>query len=203
MPRGRPLEVELELLEAFKRSGAVTAYLVTRLPAAIWRAAPPAGRGRTIAAIVAHMQGVRRTFARMGGAQPGPPSLDKRSVTPTQAQQAFLQSTDDLARLFEAAIASGRARVKGMPRRVIDMLTYLMQHDGAPPRPDLHAGERPRPLLQLRRQDAIVGLESDAAERSGLNQELPGLDSAAPARRTVREPFGAAPLWRAPARTPR
>ena len=69
MVRGRPLEVEQELLEAFRRSGRVSEYLVRVLPARVWRAAPPAGRGRSIAAIVAHMQGVRRTFARMGGAQ--------------------------------------------------------------------------------------------------------------------------------------
>lgn len=129
MVRGRPLEVEQELLEAFRRSGRVSEYLVQVLPARIWRASPPAGRGRSIAAIVAHMQGVRRTFARMGGAQPGPPALDRRTVTQAQARKALERSTDDLARLFECAFQSRQARVKGMPRRVIDMLTYLIQHD--------------------------------------------------------------------------
>ena len=38
-------------------------------------------------------------------------------------------STDDLAGLFESALTSRQSRVKGMPRRAIDMLTYLMQHD--------------------------------------------------------------------------
>ena len=104
-------------------------YLVRVLPVRIWRAGPPAGRGRSIAAIVAHMQSVRRTFARMGGAQPGPPSLDRRTTTQAQARRALLQSTDDLARLFEEALRSRQARVKDMPRRVVDMLTYLIQHD--------------------------------------------------------------------------
>ena len=129
MVRGRPLEVEQELLEAFRRSGRVSEYLVRVLPVRVWRAAPPAGRGRSIAAIVAHMQGVRRTFARMGGAQPGPPSLARRTVTQEQARRALEQSTEDLARLFESALQSRQARVKGMPRRAIDMLTYLIQHD--------------------------------------------------------------------------
>jgi uncharacterized damage-inducible protein DinB len=129
MARGRPLEVEQELLEAFTRSGRVNEYLVGALPARLWRAAPPAGRGRTIAAIFAHMQGVRRTFARMGGARPGPPPLDRQTATRAQARQALRQSTDDLTRLFDEAIRSRRARVKGMPRRTVDMLTYLMQHD--------------------------------------------------------------------------
>src|SRR5262245_47359018 len=129
MVRGRPLEVEQELLEAFRRSGRVSEYLVRVLPARIWRAAPPAGRGRSIAAIVAHMQGVRRTFARMGGARPGPPSLDRMRSSQAQARRALRQSTDDLARMFEGALAARQARVKGMPRRVVNMLMYLVQHD--------------------------------------------------------------------------
>ena len=129
MARGRPLEVERELLEAFRHSGLVSEYLVRVLPARIWRAEPPGGRGRTIAAIVAHMQSVRRTFARMGGARPGPPSLDRTRATQAEARRALGQSTDDLVGLFEAALAARQARVKGMPRRAINMIVYLIQHD--------------------------------------------------------------------------
>jgi uncharacterized damage-inducible protein DinB len=129
MAKGRPLEVERELLEAFRQSGLVSEYLVNVLPAALWRTAPPSGRGRSMAAIVAHIQSVRRTFARMGGARPGPPSLDRNRSTPVQARRALRQSTEDLARLFETALAARQPRVKGMPRRVINMLAYVMQHD--------------------------------------------------------------------------
>ena len=128
MAKGRPLDVERELLESFRQSGLVNEYLVSVLPTTIWRAAPPMGRGRSIAAIVAH-RSVRRTFARMGGARPGPPSLDRQRSTPVQARRALRQSTADLAHLFETAIAARQARVKGMPRRAINMLAYLMQHD--------------------------------------------------------------------------
>ena len=129
MARGRPLEIEAELLEAFRRSGRVSEYLVTILPQKLWRMSPPGGRGRTIAAIVAHMQSVRRIFARMGGARPGPPPLDRRTVTPARARKALRQSTNQLASLFERAFQTDRARVKGMPRRAVDMLIYLVQHD--------------------------------------------------------------------------
>jgi uncharacterized damage-inducible protein DinB len=129
MARGRPLEVERELLEAFRQSGDVTAYLVSVLPDALWRAPPPGGRGRSIAAIVAHIQGVRRTFARLGGARPGPPSLDRNRSTRLQSERALRKSTDDLVRMFETALAARQARVKGMPRRLVNMLAYLMQHD--------------------------------------------------------------------------
>src|SRR5262252_4855138 len=100
MARGRPLEVERELLEAFTRSGRVSEYLVSVLPATLWRTPPPSGRGRSIAAIVAHMQSVRRMFARMGGARPGPPSLDRARSTRPEAQRALRRSTEDLTRLF-------------------------------------------------------------------------------------------------------
>jgi uncharacterized damage-inducible protein DinB len=129
MPRGRPLELDGELLEAFRQNGLVTEYLVDLLPSSLWRADPPGGRGRSIAAIVAHMQSVRRMFARSGGARPGPTPLDRLRSTPLEAQRALRESTDVLAGLFEAAIAGGQARVKGMPRRVVNMMAYLMQHD--------------------------------------------------------------------------
>src|SRR6185436_21019671 len=114
MARGRPLEVERELLEEFERNGLVNEYLVSVLPDAVWRTPPPGGRGRTMAAIVAHIQSVRRTFARMGGARPGPPSLDRNRSTQAQARRALRQSTADLERLFEQAIDARHARVKGM-----------------------------------------------------------------------------------------
>lgn len=129
MPAGRPLDIPAELLEAFVHSGGVSEYLVSVLPDAIWRVDPPSGRGRSIAAIVAHMQGVRRTFARMGGARAPGASLDRRRVTRAQAQAALRASTRALARAFSAAFADRRARVRGQPRRAVDMLTYLMQHD--------------------------------------------------------------------------
>lgn len=129
MPRGRPLEVEQELIESFRHCCLVTEYLVGRLPARIWLTPPPGGRGRSIAAIVAHVQGVRRTFARMGGDKPGPPALDKQTATPAEARRALRESARVLTRQLEAALQARQARVKGMPRRMVGMLTYLMQHD--------------------------------------------------------------------------
>lgn len=129
MARGRPLDVEHELLEEFVRCGQVTEHLVRVVPDRIWRLPPPSERGRTIAAIVAHMQSVRRTFARMGGARPGPPSLDRLTSTRVQAQRALRQSSADLTALFESAFAARQSRVTGMPRRAVNMLLYLVQHD--------------------------------------------------------------------------
>jgi hypothetical protein len=65
--------------------------------------------------------------------------LDRQHVTSEEACRALRQSTDDLAGLFESALAARQTRVKGMPRRAIDMLTYLMQHDAAPGGAAAHA----------------------------------------------------------------
>jgi len=129
MARTAPLDAGRELIEAFRHNGQVSEYLVQSLPLALWQAAPQNGRGRTIAAIVAHMQSVRRMFARTGGARPGPPTLDRKRATPAQAILALRRSTDDLAGLFEDALREGRARVKGMPRRMVNMMIYLIEHD--------------------------------------------------------------------------
>jgi hypothetical protein len=140
MAKGRPLDVTVELIEAFRHSGAVSAYLATAVPPAIWRVAPPGGRGRTIAAIFAHLQGVRRTFARLGGLRPGPPTLDKERVTPAQAGRTLRQSADDLAGLFEAALAAGRA---GEEHAATDHRRAHLPSQG-------HAADiAPRPLRRL------------------------------------------------------
>jgi uncharacterized damage-inducible protein DinB len=124
----QPLDVSRELLEAFDHSARVTEYLVSALPARLWRA-EGAGGGRTIAAIVAHMQSVRRTFAKMAGARPTAAPLDRDRSTPVQAQRALRQSREALTGLFRGALDRGDARVKGMPRRTVNMMTYLVQHD--------------------------------------------------------------------------
>lgn len=125
----RPLEPAQELLEEFEHSCRATEYLIGALPARLWRQEPPGGKGRSIAAMVAHLQSVRRMFAKMGGASPVPPALDRARSTPTEARRALAASREALAKLFRAALTEGRPRVKGMPRRAVNMIVYLIQHD--------------------------------------------------------------------------
>jgi uncharacterized damage-inducible protein DinB len=125
----KPLDLERELLEAFEHSGRVTEHLVRVLPSGVWRAPPPAGRGRTIAAIVAHMQGVRRTFAKMGGVAVVPPALHRATSTQAQALRAIQHSNEALAQVFGGALSRGDGRIRGLPRRVVNMMLYIVQHD--------------------------------------------------------------------------
>jgi uncharacterized damage-inducible protein DinB len=123
----QPLDPKAELLEAFDHSARVSEYLVGVLPSRLWQADPPEGGGRSIAGIVAHMQSVRRTFAKMGGVSVA--GLDRRRSTPAEARRALRQSREALLDLFGRSLGRDEARVKGMPRRTVNMMAYLVQHD--------------------------------------------------------------------------
>ena len=129
MPVRQPLDMKCELLEAFDHSGRVTEYLVSVVPPQLWHVKPPGGEGRSMAATVAHLQSVRRMFAKMGNAQPVPPGLDRGHGTPKEALRALRQSREALAGLFGQSLARGEARVKGMARRTVNIMLYLIQHD--------------------------------------------------------------------------
>lgn len=124
----RVLDLEAEIVEAFERCGRVTEYLVDVLPKPLWQQEPPSGHGRTIAAIVSHIHGVRKTFAKMGGA-PAVAALDRKTVTPAAARKALREINGVLEQQFRAALSAGATRVKGMPRRAVEMMHYLTQHD--------------------------------------------------------------------------
>lgn len=106
MPQRRPLDATQELLEAFDLSVQATEYLVGVLPSRVWRAVSPV-EGRSVAAIVAHTQSVRRTFAKMGGAEEPGASLDRNRSTLAAARRALSQSRDVLTRLFRSALEGG------------------------------------------------------------------------------------------------
>jgi uncharacterized damage-inducible protein DinB len=129
MPPRQPLDLPRELVAEFDHALRVTEYLVGVLPDALWRAKPEGFEGRTIAAVVAHIQSVRRVFAKMGGAKPIPPALDRLRSSKADALKALAASRQAYTTLFERAVADGNARVKGQPRRLVNMAFYVVQHD--------------------------------------------------------------------------
>jgi hypothetical protein len=54
-----PFSLPQALLVAFDTNDRINQYLIDNLPAAAWLAEPPQGKGRTVAAIVAHIHNVR------------------------------------------------------------------------------------------------------------------------------------------------
>lgn len=141
MAQRNPLDLEREVLEAFEHGLRVTEVLVSAVPDEHWHAPPPQ-KGRTIAAIVAHVYGLRRTFTKMAKVPVGP-TLPAKTVTKEEALAALAENREALVALFRQAIAERRGRVPGMPKRTAVMMAYLMQYDAH------HRGQITRQLSEL------------------------------------------------------
>jgi len=124
-----PLSLPQALLKAFDTNDRINQYMIENLPTEAWRAEPPGGKGRTIAAIVAHIHNVRvmwlKAVARDGKI---PDQLEKSSVTPAQAAKGLEQSRAALSAALKSSLEGG-GRVKGFKPDVAGFFGYLIAHD--------------------------------------------------------------------------
>jgi uncharacterized damage-inducible protein DinB len=116
------------LLSAFDTNNRINQYLVENLPAEAWNAKPPDGKGRTVAAIIAHMHNVRVMWLKAAKADQLPEQLERASVTPTQAVRGLEESRQALNTLIRRALA-GDGRIKNFRPDVAGFLGYLIAHD--------------------------------------------------------------------------
>src|SRR5579871_1588571 len=99
-------QVPAALLNAFDINNRINAYLIENLPAETWAAKAPDGKGRTIAAIVAHMHNVRVMWLKAAKADEIPEQLDRASVTPAEAVRGLEGSRKALHALIQRALES-------------------------------------------------------------------------------------------------
>jgi uncharacterized damage-inducible protein DinB len=103
--------------------------MIENLPTGAWRAEPPEGKGRTVAAIVAHLHNVRVMWLKAAAkGSKIPEQLDRASVTPAQATKALEKSRAALSAVLKAALESD-CRVKGFRPDVAGFFGYLIAHD--------------------------------------------------------------------------
>jgi uncharacterized damage-inducible protein DinB len=115
------------LLAAFDTNDRINHYLIENLPAEAWRAEPPEGKGRTVAAIVAHIHNVRVMWLKAAkGEVPG--QLDRHTVTPAQAKKALETSRAALRDVLRGSLGAN-GRIKGFRPDVAGFLGYLIAHD--------------------------------------------------------------------------
>lgn len=123
-----PPDYGRSLLDAFATNERINQFLLENLDEAAWRADPPGGKGRTIAAIVAHIHNVRHmwlTASAKGTKIPG--KVDRDEVTIAQARRALGESGAAMVRLFEASLAAGR--VKDFGPDVVAFFSYALSHE--------------------------------------------------------------------------
>jgi len=90
-------------LESYAVNERINQYLLENLDDAAWNADAPGGKGRTIAAIAAHMHNVRHMWLVAAAKdKPLPDKLDRATVTKKEAMRALAESAIVLHR------ASGR-----------------------------------------------------------------------------------------------
>jgi uncharacterized damage-inducible protein DinB len=123
-----PFDPREALLRAFATNDRINQYLLAHLPPEAWTAAPPGGRGRPVAAIVAHMHNVRVMWLKATGAATLPAQLDRQTVTIAEAADALAESRAALADVLAGALDGG-GRVKGFTPDVVGFFGYLVAHD--------------------------------------------------------------------------
>src|SRR5207245_1529523 len=112
-----PLDFCQALLEIYTVNDRINQVLLEHLEPHAWRAKPPGGRGRTIAAIFAHMHNIRRKWLRFSAPHlklPAP--LDRTRCTQKQARAALAESAARCSQMLADALASPGGRVKHFRR---------------------------------------------------------------------------------------
>lgn len=121
-------QLPLAFLNALDTNNRINLYLIENLPAEAWNAKMPDGKGRTIAAIVAHMHNVRVMWLKAAKAENIPEQLERATVTPAQAIRALESSRAALHELCREALETD-GRIKGFRPDVAGFVGYLIAHD--------------------------------------------------------------------------
>jgi len=127
--RRPPVVLSDALLQAWATNERITEYLVESLDEKAWRAEPPGGKGRTIAAIVAHIHNVRHMWLAVAAkGEAMPEKLDRHTATPAQALRALKKSSEGVSRLLSRSL-SADGRVKDFRPDVMAFFGYAISHD--------------------------------------------------------------------------
>src|SRR5258708_18908048 len=134
-------EIRDTLLETYATNDAMNQLILSRLDAGAWRAQPPGhkGKGRTIAAIFAHLHNNRLTWLRNTAPHlKCPPLLDPHRCTMKQAAAAHRRSAVQCLRMLSDALSAAPNRRVSKFRRDGyvptwpaggTMFAYMFSHD--------------------------------------------------------------------------
>ena len=129
MAKAHRLDAAAALLQAYSASARINQYLVERLPPAVWRAPSPLPKGRTVAALVAHMHNCAlRYLERTAPEVPVPAEMDRHRVTQKQAARALGAKRKAVLAIVGAALEDND-KIVGSPHRAAEFLAYYMAHD--------------------------------------------------------------------------
>lgn len=130
MPKASEVELSPSesLLRALDINFRITRYLIENIPSEAWSAEPPGGKGRTIAAIAAHIHNVRRMWLKVASGKPVPDELDRHTVTPATCLAALDASASAVHDMVAESLASGK-RIKNFKPDTAAFVGYIIAHD--------------------------------------------------------------------------
>ncbi|MBV9479287.1 MAG: DinB family protein [Acidobacteria bacterium] len=135
----RQLDLQASLLAAWRTNNRVNTELVEHLPAVLWHLAAPAGSGRTIRAIAAHLHNARCMWIKTLGREHGiraPSRVDHHRVAVHEVVAALDRSSTGIEALLELGFAcEGRVPPsrgyvwRNLSLDVGHVLTYFVAHE--------------------------------------------------------------------------
>lgn len=132
------LDFRQALLETYAVNGRMNQVVLEQLHPAAWRMKPPAAKGRTIAAIFAHVHNIRRKWVRLSAPHLKlPAQLDRARCTPEQARAALAESAQCCCQMIADALAPSGVPVKSFLRdgwarpwpAGVAMVAYMVSHE--------------------------------------------------------------------------
>jgi len=120
-----PAQAVLRTLEINSR---ITLYLLDGIDDRAWRADPPGGKGRDIAAIFAHIHAVRLMWLKAASGAALPVPLEKDSCSIAQARKALEESALALRKMLETAL-NGDGRIKNFKPDATAFVGYVIAHE--------------------------------------------------------------------------
>jgi len=121
-----PFDLKSALVSAFATNNRINQYLIENVPAEAWVAKPPEGKGRTIAAIAAHIHNVRLMWLKAVGARKIPAKLDE-ATSVKGTLRALEDSHAALVDVLDNALSGGQ--VKGFKPDAAAFCAHLIAHD--------------------------------------------------------------------------
>ena len=149
-------DAKRSLLETFAINERANQKLIESMSEAAWRAAPPSGKGRTIAGIASHIHNVRLMWlAAADKSSKLPGKLSDEKVSRQDVMDALSRSAKLLEKLLEKGLHDATGRVPNFKPDAVAFAGYLIAHDSH------HRGQ----ISMLARQ---LGMPVDSKASYGL-----------------------------------
>jgi uncharacterized damage-inducible protein DinB len=125
--KSAPLSAADGTLRAFAIHNRIHLYLLDGIAPEVWSAAPPGGKGRTIAALIAHIHKVRLMWMQAAKAKAVPAEIDKAG-TIALAKKGLETSGAAVIEWLEP-ILKGDAKISGFKPDAWAFAGYLIAHE--------------------------------------------------------------------------